>query len=136
MHDTHDFPPNFQAILKVFPEANKHGVLFCYGDQIYNPSRIDIPQYLVVHENVHRLQQGDRPGLWWEKYLVNPEFRLAQEIPAHQAEYEAYGWEYPNRTLRRMHLKEEAKRLSGPLYGNMISFEKAKAIIKTKGAEA
>lgn len=123
-------PPLFDRIVEVFPNAVKHGVLFCWGGTIYNPSNITIPAYLIAHENVHRKQQGKEPGFWWEKYLLDKDFRLAQEIPAHQEEYREYGLQFSHRNMRRQALRVIAERLSGPLYGNMLSFEKAKAIVK------
>lgn len=132
MKIVHGYPPLFDRMLEVFPNAKKPGVLFCWGDTIYNPSNVTIPGYLVAHESVHRDQQGKEPAFWWERYMANPEFRLAQEVPAHREEYRQYSIDFPNRNMRRLALKTIAQRLSGPLYGNMISFDKARALIKEK----
>lgn len=125
-----EYPPLFDEMLKVFPNAAKEGVLFCWGRVIYNPSGVDVPDYLVAHENVHRKQQGDNPSAWWLKYMADPAFRIRQELPAHQEEYKQYCIDFPQRNLRRLALTSIAKRLSGSLYGNMIAFEKAKVLIK------
>ena len=127
-----DYPPLIEEIKKVFPDCMKPGVLFCWDREIYNPSGITVPDYLIAHENVHRHQQDGEPERWWAKYLADPAFRLVQEIPAHQEEYREYSRLYPNRNMRRVALRFMAARLSGPLYLNMISYEKAKAIIKEK----
>lgn len=125
-------PPIFDRILEVFPLAAKPGVLFCWGKEIYNPSNIVIPDYLIAHENVHRVQQDGAPAFWWEKYLVDTEFRLKQEIPAHQAEYRQFAIDFPQRNMRRLALRTISERLSGQLYCNMISYDKARALVKEK----
>ena len=130
-----DYPPNIAEIAKVFPDCKKPGVLFCWDKTIFNPSGIEIPDYLVAHENVHRHQQAGCPIPWWEQYLVDPKFRLAQEVPAHQAEYEQYWAMVSNRNMRRVALHGMALRLSGPLYLNMISYAKARALIKAPTQE-
>lgn len=133
----HAYPPNFAAIKAVFPKAASPGVLFTYGDTVYNPSGIKIPPQLIAHERVHIAQQQQTlADLWWSQYLWSAEFRLDQEIPAHQAEYR-YLLEHgvTNRALRRRHLPRIAKRLSGPLYGHLIGREKAIRLLKAVEAE-
>lgn len=125
-------PPNFAAIRKIFPGAAGFGILFAYGDTIFNPSGVPVPAHLAAHEHVHQKQQrGYGVEKWWEHYLISPQFRLEQEIPAHQVEYEQWCIDNPtSRPTRRVGLKGMAQRLSGPLYNNMVSFPKAKALIK------
>ena len=130
-----DYPPNIKGIAKVFPDCMKPGVLFCWDRKIFNPAGIEIPDYLIAHENVHRHQQAGNPMTWWASYLNDPEFRLAQEVPAHQAEYEQFWKMFPNRNMRRVALRGIASRLSGPLYLNMISYTKARALIKAPTQE-
>lgn len=106
-------------------------VLFAYGAYIFNPKDIDIPPELEVHESVHGERQGNDIAIWWERYIADPAFRLAEEIPAHAAEYVERCKTLESRTQRRWFLNQLAKRLSGPLYGRLISLEKAKAAIKS-----
>ena len=87
-----------------------------------------LPESLIVHENVHRLQQGDDIEGWWDKYIEDVDFRLDQEIPAHCAEYQYMADNY-NRYIRRRSIKLIASRISGPLYNRMIKFNDAKQII-------
>ncbi len=125
------YPPNYAAVLAVFPGAAKPGVIFTYGDVVYNPSNIELIPSLAAHEHVHMEQQEKRgPELWWEWYLADKGFRLEQELPAHQAEYEQWCIDNSTRVERRLGLKFMAQRLSGPLYCNMVSFEVAKRMIK------
>jgi hypothetical protein len=126
-------PPNFQKILAVFPAASGPNVIFAYGDTIYNPSGGNLPMAIAAHELVHLDQQKVAGGAeaWWDKYLVDKEFRFGEELQAHQVEYYwACSGANVDRNLRRRYLDLIAKRLSGPLYGHMTTLEKAKRLIK------
>lgn len=111
------FPPNYREVNAAFNIRGK-GVIFAWGDTIYNPSRVKIPPELIAHETVHGLRQNGDPAGWWKRYIADPAFRLDEEIPAHQAEYRVSG-----------KLDAIAARLSGPLYGNLISLDKALSLI-------
>lgn len=128
-------PPNFADIVAVFPMATKAGVIFAWGDAIYNPSGIVISPALMEHEGVHGRRQGDDPASWWRNYLSDPAFRLREEILAHCREY---GWlcANGNRHARRAALVTVAGRLSSPLYGQMISPFEARRILKDAAREA
>ena len=52
-------PPNFIDVVTVFPRAAERGVIFAFGDTIYNPSNIVITAALMAHESVHGSRQGD-----------------------------------------------------------------------------
>jgi hypothetical protein len=129
-------PPNMDAIDAVFHVAKKIGVFYCWGDAIYNPSGLYIPDELVAHEEIHSGQQAVlTPEKWWDSYLVSDQFRFDQELPAHIAEYH----DFKSRTkLKSRHVKYLniiAERLSSPLYGNMTSFHDAiQAIVKGERA--
>lgn len=120
MKELHLYPPNFAKIRQVFNTRNR-GVIFTYGNCIYNPEKIRIPPQLWVHEQVHRDQQKDDPESWWDKYLGDKLFRLAEEIQAHKAEYGVLN--------TRKALDEIASRLSSPLYGSLVSWQEAKRLI-------
>lgn len=123
MRILHTLPPNFAAINKAFNVRGKP-VIFCYGSVIHNPSRIDVRPELIAHEMVHSTQQGGDPKTWWERYIDDPCFRLDQEIGAHCAEYRSCH----ERGLDKM-LDKIAKRLASPMYGNLIDFDRARAIL-------
>lgn len=126
------FPPNYDKIRRAFPTQGRPGILYAYGDIIYNPSGVNIPPWVEVHEAVHgeRQQQGVAcAGLclcnggiteWWDRYIADKDFRLVEEILAHNAEWKAYSGPYRDNYLGHM-----AERLSGDLYGNLISYEDA-----------
>lgn len=122
-------PPNYDKI-KAKMDPPKQAI-FCYGDTIYTPSLSAITPELKAHEHVHYERQQGIPEAWWDRYLDEPQFRLDEEIPAHQAEYQEYiRGRKPNRQSRRRVLMFIAKRLSGPLYGGLINLREAKRLIK------
>lgn len=118
------FPPNWPDIAKAFPQIKgRQGILYAFGDVLYNPSGIIVPPWLVKHEEVHSERQQDEgmsPLRWWDNYLYYDDFRLREEILAHQAEWKSYSGPYRDRYLGQM-----AERLSGPLYRNLIGYEQA-----------
>lgn len=134
-------PPNIDELDRVFgvrKMLETGPVWFAWGDRIYNPNRVDIPPAIMVHEKVHcdRQMRYGSPELWWPEYMRLPEFRLAEEIPAHQAEYE--WWRQKAHTLRRIkgwrspmdyHLAHIAMRLAGPMYGSLVPLSEAKRLI-------
>lgn len=126
MKSIKSFPPNIAAIAAVFPAAMNVGVLFAWGDSIFNPSGIEIPPELMAHEKIH----GDRQlamgvEAWWDRYLKDPDFRYEEELVAHRAEYQ-HICATMSRQQRRYYLAQIAKRLSSPLYGRMTTLERAK----------
>lgn len=110
-------PPNFDQILEKFPKADGHGILFAYGEDIYNPSGVLIPHWLMAHEYRHcaRQWQAD-PEAWWSKYLVDDEFRYGEELIAHVEEYIAQARRVKDRNERARLEMRTAARLIAPLY--------------------
>ena len=125
-------PPNYPKILAAFPQAAKtHGVIFAYGSTIFNRDGVTIPKPIAAHELCHLDQQKVAGGAeaWWDRYMVDVEWRYGEELQAHQVEY-FYATLDASRLRRRAYLSAIAKRLSGPLYGHMTTLEKAKQAIK------
>jgi hypothetical protein len=111
-------PPNFELILKAFPNADKPGVIFAYGDHIYNPSGRPIPPALLAHEAVHcdrQMNVSHGPLDWWAQYLTDPEFRYREELAAHVAEFQVQAPGI-DRNSRAKLLMSTAARLCAPLY--------------------
>lgn len=124
-------PPNFDAILRVFPEAASKGVMFAWGDTIFSPDSAYVPPQLIAHEEVHESQQrADGPEKWWDQYLVSADFRLQQELAAHIVEYHEFIKHTRSRPMARGYLAGVASRLSGPLYGGLMSFDEALVAVK------
>jgi len=128
-----DFPPCYDEIVAAFPSvARSKTVIFSYGARIYSPYRSRIEPELLVHESVHGERQRRDPADWWRAYLDDVQFRLAEEIPAHQAEY-AWLMAHGNRGQRRSALRALAERMASPMYGRMIGRSAAEAMLKAGG---
>lgn len=126
-------PPNFEAILQVFPLAAQRGVIFTYGSIIYAPGGGDVSPELRAHEGVHFQQQttgGMTPERWWTRYLAEADFRVDQETPAHRAEYKQFCALHKDPNARARALAHIAARLAGPLYNNCISTAEARSRIR------
>lgn len=126
-----DYPPLFSAIADALPGARSKGVIFSWGDEIYNPSGAEIPPQLLAHEAVHGIRQkAEGVEEWWRRYMTEPSFRLAEELPAHVAEYIAIMQMCSvNRKQRRAYLAQMSKRLAGPLYGRLMTVNRARKLI-------
>jgi hypothetical protein len=120
-------PPNFEQIKVAFPRAENTGVLFAYGDRIYNPSGIVVPPALIAHEEVHLHRQRDAgPIYWWDRYLVDSEFRYHEELLAHAAEFKHQ--KHSDRNASARLLLSTALRLVAPLYNYQPPVSLAQAI--------
>lgn len=118
-------PPNLSDILKVFPEVAGKPILFAYGDTIYNPMGVFVPDELIAHEEVHSARQGAYVADWWNSYLSSKEFRLLEEIPAHRAEYRRFCQAVKDRNQRARYASAVAGRLTSKLYELEITQQKA-----------
>lgn len=139
------YPPLYSRIVEAFPYIKgRPGILFAWGDRLYYPNPTtkaqDLPVWIEAHEEVHGKRQMENFSDyyqeaiedWWDKYIADPEFRLQEEIPAHQAEWRAYRDTFPENSPFDPcpYLTRVAERLSGPLYGNLISYEEARKVIQ------
>lgn len=81
-------PPNLAEIERVFPNRGD-GVIYAYGDTIFNPNNAQIPRSILAHEGAHGDRQLNLIGVdrWWRQYLDDPEFRYREEVIGHAAEY-------------------------------------------------
>jgi hypothetical protein len=125
-----DYPPNYDEIAKTFGIRGQTGIVFTYGDNLYNPENGFIPDHLMTHEETHQIQQNKMGAdKWWSQYLVDPEFRLQQELEAYQAQYEVLVTDY-DRAYRREALNQISKDLASNIYGHIVTKEEAKILIK------
>lgn len=125
-------PPNFSDIARVF-DLRGQKVVFTYGKVIYNPGKFPVSQELMVHETVHSVQQGRKPKEWWDKYLIDPAFRLGQEVEAYRAQYRAL-FDYP-RQYRRKRTRDIIKDLASSIYGNLVDREQAEELITANNGD-
>ena len=127
------YPPNIKEIEKHFDLSGKRPI-FAYGNIIFNPHGSTIDQYLLAHEMTHQAQQGDDPVAWWDKYLVDPNFRLQQEVEAYQNQYALLKRKqgHVNRDGVIKYLYTISAELAGPLYGDLITHSRALKLIKNE----
>lgn len=123
-----EFPPNIEELKKYFPIDESTKPFFSYGEIVYNPFGVDIPDDYLVHESVHAKQQGNDIEGWWTRYLNDIPFRIEQEV-------EAYGtqlsWIKNNDPIYiNKRLESFAFALSGELYQAGISFQEAQTMIR------
>lgn len=127
-----DKPPVYDSVCQ-FLGYKDVNAFFAYGDVIYNPSNLPIPDDIVVHEKVHMKQQkadGMTPELWWGKYLRDDKFRIDQEAKAYGAQMRYLKTIYKNREKQNELLHNLGAILSGPLYKHAIDRGMAVLLIK------
>lgn len=118
-------PPNFEEIAATFPMARGPGAIFTFGDAIYVPGGAHLlTPYLKAHEGVHYARQTNDTAkieAWWRTYLVDAQFRLQEELPAHRAEFRTYCSLHRDPNARIRFLYGIGERLSGKLYGGLMT---------------
>lgn len=132
-------PPLFYEIAAAFPMAHNDKVVFAWGETVFAPSGGTIPPAILAHEAVHgKRQLAIGIETWWARYIDDVIFRLAEEIPAHQAEYQHHrnspegAKPVPGfRCKADWMLLQIAQRLAGPLYGRLVTMQEAKRLILT-----
>ena len=124
-------PPIYDAIIANGMHPHE-GVIYTYGDTIYNPSGLVLPEHLIQHELTHVGQQGTDPDAWWGRYLIDPYFRIEQESHAYAKQYDFMCKTMKDRNQRFRLLMQIANILSGPVYGNVITHTAALKSIKDK----
>lgn len=142
------FPPIYAELTRHFPIKGVSGILYAWGDRIYNPSGVTVPEWLMAHETVHGERQSHvfhptNPALgtewekdailtWWQRYIHDHFFRLNEEVPAHQKEWEVINaMKIPGDTKER-YLLNMANRLSGPLYNHLVGHGEALDLIQRR----
>lgn len=119
-------PPMYEEIAAAFPHVSERfGVVYTWGDTIYNPSGVQLPKDLVAHEEVHMKQQADDPAGWWRRYIANAEFRLSQEVAAYQRQYKVFCEVQRDKNLRLRKLMTLSADLASPIYGFVITRDRA-----------
>jgi hypothetical protein len=124
-------PPFLGAILESGMTPSEK-TLYTHGSTIFNPSGMEIPDHLIVHEETHSKQQGDAPGAWWERYLHDQFFRVQQECEAYANQYRFLCTIQKDRNRRARILWDLGGFLSSPMYGSVIGHQEAMQMIKKK----
>lgn len=127
MKKKNEFPPNYQFIKDYLPLTG-YQPIFCFGDTIYNPHKVDIPEDLEWHEMVHSQQQGGKPDEWWIRYCTDAKFRLEQETEAFARQWLFVKKHIPKATKDA--LDDFASILSSSLYTIGMSSNQCKTLIR------
>ncbi len=127
-------PPFYDKIIAAGMKPSET-VVYTYGSKLYNPSNAFIREDIKQHEMIHEEQQGDEPDAWWDAYLADPEFRVAQELEAYAKQFAYLCITTTDREAQHKILMELAYHLSGPIYGRAISHQEAYKKIKEKFKE-
>lgn len=114
-------PPLLEAIAEAFPHRGP-GVIYAFGDRIYNPSGQMIPPALIAHELAHcerqRVFRLDESAIgieqWWRQYLKDPDFRYQEELYGHAAELRTLKTKDRNRNAQLV--MQTTLRLLAPFY--------------------
>lgn len=124
-------PPVYEACHEKFGVSWSNGIIFTYGDTIHCKFKLH-PQK-IAHESVHVKQQLEY-GVekWWERYLIDEQFRLEQELQAYGAEtiwIQKNVRDFKDQVRR---IEDIVKDLSSFTYGNIISAEEARQLLLKK----
>lgn len=129
-------PPLYDEIVAVFPGASGRDVIFAWGDDIYAPSGQRLPPEIIAHEGAHGRRQIDQGvEAWWRRYLIDAEFRLDEEVIGHAAELVTLCRRTADRNRHTKHRFEIARKLSGPLYGSIVTAPRALQLLMTAAAK-
>jgi hypothetical protein len=126
-----DYPPNILEIDAHFHTMGQ-AILYTYGDTVYNPLGVHVPNYLAAHEFMHVMRQAGKPEEWWKKYIEDEEYRYTEELAAHRTELSVLLAETQDRNTRAKLVMRTAARLVAPLYGysNKKLLEAQKELMK------
>lgn len=127
-------PPVWEEANKLFKlEQLGLGVIFTYGDTIYNPFNIVVTADLIAHESVHAEQQEHNETcakLWWKRYIADPAFRVSQEGAAYHAQYKCICRQHKDRNARARWLHTLSTQFSGPFYDKAVTHSDAMKLIR------
>lgn len=115
-------PPNLQKLIDIFGINYNKGIIVTYGDTIY--CKYQLSPNKIAHESIHIKQQGNDPEAWWNKYYIDKQFRLTQELEAYKAELPIIK-QVKDRNLRYKIIDKNARDLSSSMYGNIITYSQA-----------
>lgn len=119
------------AILKkceeVFGVNWDMGIIITYGDTVY--CKFDLPDHLIVHEQTH-IDQQSVYGVekWWDRYFIDKDFRLSQEVEAYRNQAKFLRENYP-RQQRRFILKKIYSDME-KYYSGMCTEKEAEELLK------
>lgn len=119
-----EIPDIYYVCNKQFGVEWDNEVIFTYGDTVY--CKVDLSDDMKAHEETHVRQQAIMGAkAWWDRYLVDPAFRLEQELEAYKNQliYAKAVIKDRNRLFRYRH--QVLMDISSSMYGNMITYTQA-----------
>lgn len=126
-------PACFDRLNEVFniTDTWEKGLVITYDGVIhYKFDSEVIPPQVLVHELVHVKQQaGIEPMEYVERFINDMAFRRKNEVEAFRAEAKWVRDNIKNDQLRRKLIDAIWRRISGPTYAGMITYQEAKEII-------
>lgn len=125
-------PPIYERLEEAFGKGLwERGVLITYGDTVHC-AKGSMSADLQEHEQVHIDRQAAYPGghvAWWERYLIDPKFRLEEELAAYRVQVAYINRYTPNKRKRQDKLHWIAKSMSES-YGDMITYGQARNLLR------
>ncbi len=112
-------------------EAKKHfniipSICFTYGDTYYTDFA-PIPPDFLVHEQHHTKQQiSYGVDKWWERYFIDPKFRLEQELECYQVQLNSI----KDRNLRFRRRLQVIDDLASDIYGGIVTKGELHTLLK------
>ncbi len=124
-----DYPPNIELIRATFKLHD--GIVFCYGDTLFNPDNGPVDDALMAHEETHMRQQEEM-GVerWWNYYLSSALFRVSQEVEAYQNQYKVFKKLLKDKNDLNRALHRIASDLSSEMYGKVMTLVEARKAIQ------
>lgn len=126
-----EIPPIYQTLHDQFGVEWEKGLVITWGDTIHTKLG-KLPPDLIAHESTHVYQQTNfegGPDAWWKKYLADPSFRLREETAAYMIQVDFIKKNMVGRNARRQQFKHIVDSMVR-MYGNMVTKEQAKEILK------
>jgi len=122
-----DKPPVYDRVKDAFGADWDDGLIITYGDTIHVKGGVGLTKDLIAHEAVHVGQQTLYPGgvdAWWDRYLVDKDFRLSQEQEAYGVQLVVIRDEVNNKRKRLARIATIVHSLY-TFYGDMMTKDEA-----------
>ena len=119
-------PPIFDEAAKLFGVTDKDVIFYSYGDTIFSPTGKMPSDDLLIHEGMHAEQQAHDSGtakLWWQRYFIDPEWRIEQEAEAFGAQLQWLKRRVKDRNAIARYVHQMAASLSSQMYGKAMASE-------------
>lgn len=121
-------PPVYKRCNEVFKVDWSQGIVITYGDTVHSKLGEDLTDDLKAHESTHSKQQTEMgKDIWWDRYFIDKDFRLSQEVEAYKNQMN-----YAKKYYQSKHYKWLLDRVTSDmedLYGGMCTKEEALKLI-------